>query len=81
LKSVCPGFADRREDLQILERFMWKSTQSSMGKRSMASRAGTKLPFPPFWPGNVRELENVLSLGRDDGQDNLIDLKTCPSRF
>jgi DNA-binding NtrC family response regulator len=56
-----PRLADRREDLQILERFMVEKYAKQYGKKinGITRRAQNALSAYS-WPGNVRELENVM---------------------
>ena len=74
-----PRLADRREDLQILERFMVEKYAKQYGKKinGITRRAQNSLSAYS-WPGNVRELENVLSLAVMMAEDNLIDLNDLP---
>jgi DNA-binding NtrC family response regulator len=74
-----PPLVDRREDLQLLERFMVEKYAKQYGKKinGITRRAQTCLATYS-WPGNVRELENVLSLAVMMAEDNLIDLHDLP---
>jgi DNA-binding NtrC family response regulator len=74
-----PRLADRKEDLQFLERFMVEKYAKQYGKKinGITRRAQNRLAAYS-WPGNVRELENVLSLAVMMAEDNLIDLNDLP---
>jgi len=74
-----PRLADRREDLQILERFMVEKYAKQYGKKiNGITRRAQSCLSAYSWPGNVRELENVLSLAVMMAEDNLIDLNDLP---
>jgi DNA-binding NtrC family response regulator len=74
-----PRLADRKEDLQLLERFMIEKYAKQYQKRidGITRRAQTHLAAYS-WPGNIRELENVISLAIMMTEDNLIDLDDLP---
>ncbi|HTA56716.1 MAG TPA: sigma-54 dependent transcriptional regulator [Candidatus Baltobacteraceae bacterium] len=74
-----PRLADRKEDLQFLERFMLERYAKQYGKTiNGITRRAQNCLAAYSWPGNVRELENVLSLAVMMAQDNLIDLDDLP---
>jgi DNA-binding NtrC family response regulator len=74
-----PRLADRKEDLQMLERFMVEKYAKQYGKKiNGITRRAQNCLAAYSWPGNVRELENVLSLAVMMAEDNLIDLKDLP---
>jgi DNA-binding NtrC family response regulator len=74
-----PRLADRKEDLQLLERFMLERYAKQYEKKihGITRRAQTCLSAYS-WPGNIRELENVLSLAVMMAEDAVIDLKDLP---
>jgi DNA-binding NtrC family response regulator len=74
-----PRLEDRKEDLQLLERFMVEKYARQYGKKinGITRRAQTCLSAYS-WPGNVRELENALSLAVMMAENNLIDLHDLP---
>lgn len=74
-----PRLADRKEDLQILERFMVEKYAKQYGKKiNGITRRAQSCLAAYSWPGNVRELENVISLAVMMAEDNLIDLNDLP---
>lgn len=74
-----PRLEDRKEDLQILERFMVEKYAKQYGKKiNGITRRAQNCLSAYSWPGNVRELENVLSLAVMMAEDNLIDLNDLP---
>lgn len=74
-----PRLADRKEDLQILERFMVEKYAKQYGKKiNGITRRAQNCLAAYSWPGNIRELENVLSLAVMMAEDNLIDLNDLP---
>jgi DNA-binding NtrC family response regulator len=74
-----PRLADRKEDLQFLERFMVEKYATQYGKKiNGITRRAQNCLAAYSWPGNVRELENVLSLAVMMAEDNLIDLHDLP---
>jgi len=74
-----PRLADRKEDLQFLERFMVEKYAKQYGKQiNGITRRAQNCLAAYSWPGNVRELENVLSLAVMMAEDNLIDLHDLP---
>lgn len=74
-----PRLADRKEDLQMLERFMVEKYAKQYGKKiNGITRRAQNCLAAYSWPGNVRELENVLSLAVMMAEDNLIDLNDLP---
>jgi transcriptional regulator with PAS, ATPase and Fis domain len=74
-----PRLADRKEDLQILGRFMVEKYAKQYGKKiNGITRRAQNCLAAYSWPGNVRELENVLSLAIMMAEDNLIDLNDLP---
>ena len=74
-----PRLEERREDLQILERFMVEKYAKQYGKKiNGITRRAQNCLSAYSWPGNVRELENVLSLAVMMAEDNLIDLNDLP---
>ena len=74
-----PRLADRKEDLQLLERFMLEKYSKQYGKKisGITRRAQTCLSAYS-WPGNIRELENVLSLAVMMTENDVIDLNDMP---
>jgi DNA-binding NtrC family response regulator len=74
-----PRLVDRREDIQLLERFMVEKYSEQYGKKisGITRRAQTCLSAYS-WPGNIRELENVLSLAIMMAEENVIDLSDLP---
>jgi transcriptional regulator with PAS, ATPase and Fis domain len=74
-----PRLVDRREDIQLLERFMVEKYSKQYGKKinGITRRAQTCLSAYS-WPGNIRELENVLSLAIMMAEENVIDLSDLP---
>ena len=74
-----PRLADRKEDLQLLERFLLEKYAKQYGKkiRGITRRAQTSLAAYS-WPGNIRELENVLSLAVMMAEADVIDLIDLP---
>ncbi len=74
-----PRLADRKEDLQLLERFIVEKYAKQYGKtiHGITRRAQTCLSAYS-WPGNIRELENVLSLAVMMAEENVIDLNDLP---
>jgi DNA-binding NtrC family response regulator len=74
-----PRLADRKEDLQFLERFILEKYAKQYAKKvlGITRRAQTRLSAYS-WPGNVRELENVLSLAVMMTEENVIDLHDLP---
>jgi DNA-binding NtrC family response regulator len=74
-----PRLEDRKEDLQLLERFIVEKYAKQYGKKinGITRRAQTCLSAYS-WPGNIRELENALSLAAMMTENNLIDLHDLP---
>ncbi|MGB9431582.1 MAG: helix-turn-helix domain-containing protein, partial [Candidatus Acidiferrum sp.] len=74
-----PRLVDRKEDIQLLERFMVEKYSKQYGKKinGITRRAQTCLSAYS-WPGNIRELENVLSLAIMMAEENVIDLSDLP---
>lgn len=74
-----PRLRDRREDIQLLERFLLERYAKQYGKKinGITRRAQTRLSAYS-WPGNIRELENVLSLAVMMAEDPLIDVDDLP---
>jgi DNA-binding NtrC family response regulator len=74
-----PRLMDRKEDIQLLERFLLEKYAKQYEKKilGITRRAQTVLSAYS-WPGNVRELENVLSLAVMMAENNVIDLNDLP---
>lgn len=74
-----PRLADRKDDFQLLERFMVEKYAKQYGKtiHGITRRAQTCLSAYT-WPGNIRELENVISLAVMMTEGDVIDLNDLP---
>ena len=74
-----PRLADRKEDLQLLERALVDKYSQQYGKtiEGITRRAQTCLSAYT-WPGNIRELENVLSSAVMLTEKKIIDIDDLP---
>jgi two-component system response regulator HydG len=74
-----PRLADRKEDLNMLERYFVDKFAHEYGKaiRRITPRAQIVLSRCS-WPGNVRELENVLGHACMMAESDVIDVKDLP---
>jgi DNA-binding NtrC family response regulator len=74
-----PRLADRKEDLQLLERFMLERYTKQYEKKIRGITRRAQMCLSAYvWPGNIRELENVLSLAVMMAESDVIDLDDLP---
>jgi DNA-binding NtrC family response regulator len=77
-----PSLAERREDIQLLERHFLKMFAAQYNKplAGVTRRAQTILN-QYSWPGNVRELENVIGHACMMTESDVIDVRDLPPRL
>jgi DNA-binding NtrC family response regulator len=77
-----PSLAERREDIQLLQRHFLKlfSAQYNKPLAGLTRRAQTILN-QYSWPGNVRELENVIGHACMMTDSDVIDVRDLPPRL
>jgi DNA-binding NtrC family response regulator len=77
-----PRLAERKEDLNILEKYFIDKFAAQYGKsiRGITPRAQILLRGYA-WPGNVRELENVLGRACMMTDSNIIDARDLPEKL
>jgi DNA-binding NtrC family response regulator len=77
-----PSLAERREDIQLLQRHFLKlfSAQYNKPLAGLTRRAQAVLN-QYSWPGNVRELENVIGHACMMTESDVIDVRDLPPRL
>jgi DNA-binding NtrC family response regulator len=77
-----PSLAERREDIQLLQRHFLKLFAAQYNKplAGLTRRAQTILN-QYSWPGNVRELENVIGHACMMTESDVIDVRDLPPRL
>ena len=77
-----PRLRDRREDLQLLERYFVELFAEQYGKiiRGTTPRAQIVLARYP-WPGNIRELKSALGSACMMAESDVVDVRDLPERI
>jgi DNA-binding NtrC family response regulator len=77
-----PRFADRKEDLPLLQRhFVEKYANQYQKKIHGITRRAQAVMAAYSWPGNVRELDNVIGLAAMMTETSVIDVKDLPKNL